>query len=263
VKTSDDAPDLSNAISRRQWLLRLGEMVALAGVSGIVPSKSPLAFGQDRVELPPGLYLPSSDHLVHALSSGNRWITPPPGTETDYALPAAAPYRPKFFSAEEFAVITRVVEVILGRIEPDALAQTAQWIDLWFHSSIGLRQAAQRLGPLHRVLAAAYYGESAVKELETADPPAIAHAGLTALHKAANEKYRGDFATLNAEQQAELLRLIGGMNSEDPLVKFFGLIRGEAIRGYYTSAAGLKELDYKGNAYYGECPACGLIPESG
>ena len=257
-----DAPDLSNAISRREWLLRLGEMVALAGVSGIVPSASLSVFGQEIAELPPGLYAPSSDHLVHALSSGNQWITAPQGSETDYALPPALPYVPRFFSAEEFTVLTRMVETILGKVESSALAQTTQWIDLWFHSSVGAREAAQRLDPLHRALAAAYYGESAVKELETADPAAIAHAAFIALRKAANEKYRGDFATLNAEQQTELLRSIGGMNGEDPLPKFVALVRGEAIRGYFTSAAGLKELDFKGNAYYGECPGCELTRHS-
>jgi len=258
-----DAPDFSNEISRRQWLLRLGEMLALAGVSGIVPAAPLLAIEQESAELPPGLYLPSSDHLVHALSSGNRWITPLPGTETDYALPAAAPYRAKFFSAEEFAVVMRMVEVILGKIGPDALAQTAQWTDLWFHSSVGVREAARHLDPLHRALAVAFYGDSVVKELETADLVSIAHSGIAALHKSSMERYGGAFLSLGIERQSELLRSVSEMKAEDPLPRFLGLIRAEAIRGYYTSAAGLKELDYKGNAYYGESPGCGLIPESG
>jgi len=258
VNWPDDTPDFSNALSRRQWLLRLGEMVTLAGVSGIVPSTWLLAFGQELSELPPGLYLPSSDHLVHALNSGNKWITPPQGSETEYAVPSAVPFRPTFFSVDEFAVITRMVEIILGKIEANALAQTTQWIDLWFHSSAGVLQAAQRLDPLHRVLAVAYYGESAVKELETADPAAIARSGFATLHKLAQQTYGADFATLTAEEQTDLLRSISQMTAEDPLPKFFGLIRAEAIRGYYTSVAGLKELDYKGNAYYGECPGCRL-----
>jgi hypothetical protein len=28
------------------------------------------------------------------------------------------------------------------------------------------------------------------------------------------------------------------------------------IRGFYTSRLGLKELDYKGNAFYAESPSC-------
>jgi hypothetical protein len=38
--------------------------------------------------------------------------------------------------------------------------------------------------------------------------------------------------------------------------KFFEITRAQAVRGYYTSAAGLEELDYKGNAYYGDSPGC-------
>jgi hypothetical protein len=40
------------------------------------------------------------------------------------------------------------------------------------------------------------------------------------------------------------------------LRKFFETTRTEIARGYYTSAQGLKELDYKGNWYYAACPGC-------
>jgi hypothetical protein len=40
------------------------------------------------------------------------------------------------------------------------------------------------------------------------------------------------------------------------LGKFFGTTRTEAVRGYYTSVEGFKELDYKGNWYYAVCPGC-------
>ena len=42
----------------------------------------------------------------------------------------------------------------------------------------------------------------------------------------------------------------------NPLRKFFKITRAQAVRGYYTSAPGLEELDYKGNAYYGDGPGC-------
>src|SRR5438270_655404 len=38
--------------------------------------------------------------------------------------------------------------------------------------------------------------------------------------------------------------------------QFFELMKREAIRGFYTSRAGLKELDYRGNAYYARSPGC-------
>ena len=72
--------DLITQITRRQWLLRLGETVALAGVSGLIP-ESPLRFFSDEPpSLPPGLYEPSADHLVSALS-GHHPLVPPAASE--------------------------------------------------------------------------------------------------------------------------------------------------------------------------------------
>ena len=250
-----DPFDLRDEVTRRQWLLRLGEMVILAGVSGLIPESSVLN-GQENTALPPGLYVPSAGDLVHALSGGHHAFTPPAGSETDYAQPAASPFQPQFFSQEEFRLVTRVVEIMLGNIDPDALAQTTQWIDLWFHSAEGARTAAQRLDPLHRALAVAYFGETTVRDLETADPAAIAREGIPAWNKLSVEKHAHAFLDLSAPQQEALVRSIAAEPSANSSRKFLEAIRGEAIRGYYTSAQGLKELEYKGNAYHPSCPGC-------
>jgi hypothetical protein len=39
--------------------------------------------------------------------------------------------------------------------------------------------------------------------------------------------------------------------------EFFKLLKAEIIRGFYTSQAGLKEVDYKGNGFYAKSPGCG------
>jgi hypothetical protein len=252
-------------LSRRQWLLRLGEMVVLAGVSGLVPESAAalLANGQaiPAAALPPGLYDASPDHLVHALSSGGRNWSPPPGSETDYVQPSALPFQPQFFSAEEFRVITRLVEILLGNADATALSQATEWLDLWLHSAAGVRAAAQRLDPLHRILAVAVNGEDSVRELETADPQSAARAGLVALRDLSLQKHGQEFLHLTAAQQIALLTssgqpTAGTAQPANALRKFFELTRAEAIRGYYTSAAGLNELDYKGNAYYSDSPGC-------
>jgi len=270
--SEENRPDipLTDDLTRRQWLLRLGEMVALAGVSGLVPESAAHVLAQNRAPnlapnplpnndataLPPGLYDPSQEHLVHALSSaGHKW-SPPAGSETDYVQPGSLPYQPQFFSVDEFRVITRVVEILLGDVDPVASSQAAQWLDLWLHSSPGVRMAAQRLDPLHRTLAVAYYGEASVRELETADPQSAARAGLAALHDISRQNYSQEFLRLTVSQQIELLTRALNSQPDTALHKFFALTRTEAIRGYYTSAAGLKELDYKGNAYYTESPGC-------
>ncbi|HYL96437.1 MAG TPA: gluconate 2-dehydrogenase subunit 3 family protein [Terriglobales bacterium] len=255
----DDKPlpeKLDGGLTRREWLLRLGEFTALAGVAGLAPPMA-LSLGlteQQAVVLPPGLYEPSSKHLIHALSS-RALPAIPPGSETDYVQPRQGPYQPRFFSPDEFRVVSRIVEVLLGKVDAAALAESAEWVDLRFQSAAGVREAARRLDPLHRALAVAYYGEARVVELETSDPQAIARAGLAALQERALKLGR-PFLRLPASQQTDLAREMSQAPQETPLRRFYDLLRREAIHGYYTSPAGLKELDYKGNAYHTQCPGC-------
>jgi hypothetical protein len=217
-KASLQAADLS----RRQWLLRLGEMVVLAGVSGLVPESAMalLAAGQDAsraaAALPPGLYDASPEHLVHALSTGGKKWLPPPGSETDYVQPNSLPFQPQFFSVEEFRVVTRFVEILLGDADATALSQATQWFDLWLHSAAGVRAAAQRLDPLHRLLAVAFNGEESVRALETADPQSVARAGLAALHALSLQAHGQEFPQLTALQQIDLLTSAGTANPAIP-----------------------------------------------
>jgi hypothetical protein len=247
--------------TRRQWLLRLGEVVALAGFSGIVPEPFAIALAnrwQDgpgsSVNLPPGLYEASAGHLVHALQSANKLYAAPVGSETEYATSAPDPFQPQFFTRDEFEVVKRFVQIVLGEVDASALSQTTQWLDLWLQSAAGVREAARHLDPLHRALAVAYFGEESVRELASADPQAIVRSGIAALRDLSVERYGKPFLELTDSQQRELLA--SASRPQAPLKKFSDTIRGETIRGYYTSAAGLKELDYKGNAYYAECPGC-------
>ena len=53
-----DPSDLITQITRREWLLRLGETVALAGVSGLVPESFLRFFSDQSTPLPPELYEP-------------------------------------------------------------------------------------------------------------------------------------------------------------------------------------------------------------
>jgi hypothetical protein len=252
----------ANDLSRRQWLLRLGEMVVLAGVRGLVPESAAalLEVGQAaspaNATLPPGLYDASSEHLVHALSSGGKKWSPPPGSETDYVQPNSLPFQPRFFSVEEFRVVTRFVEILLGNADATALSQAAQWFDQWLYSAAGVRAAAQHLDPLHRLLAVAVNGEESVHDLETADPQSVARAGLAALHDLSLQAHGQEFLQLTPSQQVDLLTSAGTVQPANPLRKFFEITRAQSVRGYYTSASGLAELDYKGNAYYGDSPGC-------
>lgn len=253
---SPAASDLISQVTRREWILRLGETVALAGVSGLVPETSLRLFGTEQAStgLPPGLYDPSSDQLVHALSSHKNFV-PPLGSETDYVQPGV-PYALKFFSPEMFRDIRSFVSVLLGDIEDSTLTEIVQWIDLWFHSAVEVRDAARSVDPLHRALAIAYFGEVSVAEIENSAPASAVREGLGALHKLCMDEHDRPFADLQSSQQQGIVRRSSSAVPGTPLRDFYDLIRHEAIRGYYTSAEGLKELDYKGNTYYPFCPGC-------
>ncbi len=139
---------------------------------------------------------------------------------------------------------------------PTASTQAAQWFDLWLSVVPALRAAAQQLDPMHRALAVAFFGEKDVQELETGHPDAVARAGIRAVRHLSQVRYGRDFLDLTAAQQFDLLSAASKAEAKTDQHKFYELIRREAIRGYYTSPEGLKELDYRGNAYYGECPGC-------
>ncbi len=247
----------TDEITRRSWLLRLGEMAFLAGVSGLVPEGlwSQLDSGEGLTSLPPGLYTPSADHLVHVLQHSGKLVAVPRGSEVEYALPSSLPFHPQFFSPGEFRMISRFVEIVLGRLEPSALSQVTQWLDLWLHSSAEVLKAARNLNPSHRVLAAAYFGEASVHETETSNPQLIARAGLRALDGLSQAHHAKVFQKLTDSEQESLVTTVAN-KSDSPLRSFFEIVRAEAIRGFYTSSEGLKELDYKGNAYYPQCPGC-------
>lgn len=250
--------EVSNDVTRRQWLMILGRVAGIAGFSGVAPELVAMAAmgGQSSTALPPGLYYASEEHLSQALVNPGQMHTIPLGSETEYARPSTVPFQPKFFSDEEFRVVRRIIEILLGAVDAGALSQSAQWLDLYLYSAAHVREAALKLDPLHRALAAAYYGEEPVRELETADPQNSMRSGLQALQQLSIEQYSKPFLALDESQQANLVSAISTARPESPLHKFYEVTRTEAARGYYTSAEGLKELDYKGNWYYRACPGC-------
>lgn len=75
--------------------------------------------------------------------------------------------------------------------------------------------------------------------------------GLMALNAKANKSFGQDFTTLEEQQQQSLLDPmaypIEGVEEQPQAVKFFSLLRNLVLTGYFTSAVGIKELDYRGN----------------
>jgi hypothetical protein len=258
VSENRGAPDDPDDLTRRAWLLRLGEFTALAGVAGFVPDLAaamPSTAQEAAAELPPGLYEPSAEHLTHVLIARDAPLVPR-GADTEFAVPRRGPFQPVFFSDHELDVVTRLVAALLGNVDARAMSETIAWIDLRVQSDSGIRHAAQMLDPLHRALAVAYYGQARVVELETTDWQAIVRTGLNLLEQHSRERLGREFLELSKTERTGLVSEVSRMPPESPLGRCYMFMRTEAIRGYFTSQAGLKELDYKGNAFYGVCPGC-------
>lgn len=266
----DDLTQRIGDLTRREWLLRLGETITLLGFSGVA-SETPAAAasllaGSAAAALPPGLYEPSNDHLSHALTSDGQFHSIPAGSETDYVQPRRGPFQPQFFSATEFKTVRRLVELMLGSVAGPAGAsegagiidEVAEWIDLTVWRAAAVREAARRLAPEHRILAVHHYGAEAVEEVENGDPQKICRDGLSWLSD--ESKGGEDFINRSEDEQVELLNRTSDarpdQSAENAGTRFLALIKAGVIRGFYTSRLGLKELDYKGNAFYAESPAC-------
>jgi Gluconate 2-dehydrogenase subunit 3 len=273
----DDQPDdgQKGELSRREWLLQLGEAAIVFGFSGSaaeVEAKAGAALSlltPDLKALPPGLYAPSSAHMAHALTADERYVKIPPGSETDYVRPPEGPFNPSFFNQGEFRTMHRLIELILGAppnapapgdeaARAETVGEIAEWMDLVLSQAGAVREAARQLSPEHRALAAAYYGRDEVAKLEGSDPGRVCHKGLSWVAAKSKELHGKSFLELSQLQQTGLLELL---DNEKPFqaggnAGFLAYLKAQTIRGFYTSRLGLKELGYKGNYFYVECPGC-------
>jgi hypothetical protein len=224
-------------MNRRDWMI-----TAIAAVG--LPSTEPRPAGsepQSSSFLPPGLYLPSTEHLGHALAQAEQ--------------PRSTPHKPEFFSPPEYAIIRQIAALILGEeANSPASENAAAWIDLRASHSAAVREAALSLDPLHHALAVSFYGAVAVREMESYDPQKICREGLAWLAE------KGNFLSLNTDSQIATLDSISDARPDKHLenagTRFFAYIKSEVIKGFYTSRAGLRELDFKGNGFYASSPGC-------
>ena len=68
------------------------------------------------------------------------------------------------------------------------------------------------------------------------------------------------YLSLTEAQQTELLSSVAesptGKHADSAVSRFYRTLKRRTAEGYYTSLAGLKELDYQGNAFHAESPGC-------
>jgi len=263
-ETDASSAPASPDITRREWLLRLGGTAVLMGFQGVPVASPSTSAAREADQLPPGLYDPSEDHMTHALMSDQRYYPIPAGSETDFLRQPSGPFHPQFFSPAEFQAVKHLVATILGEsvgsTEMEAtVLEIAEWIDLEVFNSAAVRQAALDLSPQHRALAIAYHGEKAVTGLETHDPQKIWREGLDWISAESHRRWGEAFIDAPQASQAEILKSLSSLKEGDNAgTQLFVLLKNQVAHGFYTSQRGLKELDYKGNAFYAECPGCNL-----
>ena len=204
---------------------------------------------------------PSRRHLLQALACASaaaaapgfvRWsfaFAPPAQHTHQHAAHAAAgratgPYKPRFFSAAEYATVQVLAELILPRTGP---APTHH------HGKVD---------PAHAGATDAGVAEF-IDFMASSDPTLHDpfRNGLLWLDGAAAPS---TFRALPAEQQTALLtRLAFRKNfqsADKPGQEFFALMRRYTVMGFYTTEIGLRQLDYPGLQFYGESPA---VPKEG
>jgi hypothetical protein len=129
---------------------------------------------------------------------------------------AAGPYKPKLFTAHEYATLRRLADLIM----PGALdAGAPEFIDL--------------LSSQNPELAAIYTG------------------GMAWLDREMLRRYSTDFVSAKPDQQTAMLDLIAYRKNESPElgpgIHFFTWVRKMVVDAYYTSPVGIKDLGYMGN----------------
>jgi hypothetical protein len=142
-----------------------------------------------------------------------------------------APYKAKFFSADQMALIATISELIIPTDDhsPGAIAaEVPEFIDLMI-------------------------SEAPAETKKTWTD------GLAAMDKLSQSKNSAPFNKATKDQQVALLTEVS-KNEAKPQTqeeKFFRTIKNMTIDGYYTSKIGIHdELQYKGNTYLKEFKGC-------
>lgn len=143
----------------------------------------------------------------------------------------SAEYSPQFFTPAEYGTVERLAELIIPKDDTGA----------------GAREA----------------GVSEFIDFMAASDPQIQYPfryGLGWLDAHSRGLHEKTFAGLEEQHQTEILRRLAykehHRTGEEDGQAFFHLVRSYTVMGYYTSRAGLEQLDYPGLRVWSESPGC-------
>jgi len=151
---------------------------------------------------------------------------------------AASAYAPKFFSPQQYKTLQALCQTI---IPPDD------------HSGGAMEAGAPEFIDL--------------LTSENSDYQLKLGGGLMWLDSTCNDRFGKNYLECAPEQQKQMLDLIAYRKNAktDPSisqgVEFFSFLRNLTADGYFTSAIGIKDLQYIGNKYMKDFPGCPAVPE--
>jgi hypothetical protein len=147
------------------------------------------------------------------------------------AKQSGTPFKPKFFTAHEYATVRMLVDIIIPKDERSGSATDAavpEFMD-FIMSDEPNRQLAMR-------------------------------GGLAWLDRECESRFDKTFIACAAAQRTELLDVIAWPKTAPPNmshgVSFFNSFRDLTASGFWTSRMGIKDLQYIGNVYVPEWKGC-------
>jgi gluconate 2-dehydrogenase gamma chain len=160
----------------------------------------------------------------------SRWAYAEAHARAAGDAPRPAVYTPLFFNAAEFAIVTRLAELIIPSDETP-----------------GAREAG-----------AAEFVDFMVAHDVPAQPPM--RDGIAWLQNRCRHEFKKGFLELTEARQIALLETLAYRlqyrKKEERGQEFFGRVRDLTVMGFYSSQVGYRELDNPALQYYPASPAC-------
>lgn len=136
----------------------------------------------------------------------------------------AGPYKPKYFTAHEYATVTALANLIIPKDERSGNASEAgvpEFIDYMM--------------------------------IDQPDRQLLMRGGIKWLDSACRKRFGQAFAKCTPAQQTEICDALAYPAKARPEhshgVRFFGAVRDLTATGFFTSKIGIADLDYKGNTF--------------
>ena len=147
------------------------------------------------------------------------------------AAKTATAFKPKFFTAHEYATVGILVDLIIPRDERSGSATDA--------------------------------GVPEFMDFMMADQPArqvAMRGGLALVDRLCEQRYNKRFAALTDAQRRAILDEIAYTSNTDPglaqHISFFSSFRDLAASGFWTTKMGIEDLQYQGNVFVDEWNGC-------